>query len=125
MNFLKEYPLYCAEMTDAPMEFHQAVALGVLASACGNNFYFPFGDNRVYPNMYLILLGTSSDTRKSTSLQFGKNILQHAKPEIIHPNEFSHEKLLQVMSKRPTGVFFYSEFLSLMGLTNGVASRHS
>ena len=114
MNFLKEYVSYASELTDADPAFHEGVGLGIVAAACGNNFFFQFGDQKLYSNLYILLLGDSSTSRKTTCLTIGKNTLSYARPEALLVNEGSYEKILQILSKNPTGVFCFSEFMSLL-----------
>lgn len=116
MNFITDYLDYASEITDAPLEFHQFVSYGILASVIGNKLFFAFGDTKIYPNLWLILLAPSSAYRKTTSMSIGKRILSQVEPAAILPNEFSTEKLIETLAARPCGTFFFSEFMSLMGL---------
>ncbi len=116
MGWLEQYVDYAKDTTDAPIEFHRFVGLGVLSAALGNQVYFRFGDLNIYPNLWVILLAPSSAFRKSTAIGIGKRVLSHACPEVILPNEFTQEKLLQVLQQQPQGIFILYEFMTLSGL---------
>ena len=117
-SYLTLYKAYCEEITDAPPNYHEFVAIGVAGIVIGNRCYLPFGDTRIYPNIWLILLGDSSYSRKTTSINIGKRLLLELCPERIYPNEFSQERIQKVLETKPAGAFFFSEFVTLMGLLN-------
>lgn len=116
MNFIKEYQDYGCKLTDADPIFHLAVSLALIAAAVGNRIWFWFGDKKLFLNLFLLLLGDSSQTRKTTCLNIGKSILHHTKPDAIFINEGSYEKILALLSKFPAGIFFYNEFMSLISM---------
>jgi hypothetical protein len=116
MSFLLDYKEYATEITDAPENYHDYMGLALVGIILGNKCFFPYGDTRIYPNIWLILLGDSSSSRKTTAINIGKRILSEVNPELIYPNEFSQEKIQGLLEKRPCGCFFFSEFVSLMGL---------
>jgi hypothetical protein len=115
-DFLKLYKEYCEEVTDSHPNYHDFVGIATVGVILGNGCYLPFGDTRIYPNIWLILLGDSSFARKTTALNIGKRLLSEVSPAKIYPNEFSHEKIQSLLEEKPAGCFYFSEFLSLMGL---------
>ena len=115
-DFLRAYTEYGCSVTDAPIEFHNFVGLVVLATALGKNISFEYSDFVIYPNLWVILLAPSSAFRKTTALRIGKRLLSQVCKDTLLPNEFSQEKLLEIMDRQPQGVFVYYEFMSLAGL---------
>lgn len=115
-NFLNEYTRYAQELTDAPIDFHRFVGYSIVSTCLNNRLYFPFGDTRIYPNMWIILLAPSSLYRKSTAISIGRRILQDYNKQYIFPDEFSQEKILEILSHQSAGLFCFYEFLSFMGL---------
>lgn len=115
-NFLDEYTSYASKLTDAPLDFHRFVGYSVMSTVINKGIYFPFGDTRIYPNLWIILLAPSSLYRKSTAIAIGRRILTEFNKNLIFPNEFSQEKILEVLSQQPQGVFYFYEFLTFMGL---------
>lgn len=116
IDFLKAYTEYASSVTDAPVEFHDFVGLGILSTALGNRVCFEYGDFTIYPNVWIILLAPSSAFRKTTALRIGKRLLGQVCSDTLLPNEFSQEKLLEILDKQPQGVLVYYEFMSLTGL---------
>lgn len=113
MSFIKDYVEYASELTDANINFHTFVGLSILSTTLSNKNFFMFGDQKIYPNLWIILIAPSSQFRKSTCINIGKRLLDHS---LILPSEFSHEALVELLAKKPRGCFFFSEFMSLMGL---------
>lgn len=63
--FLNEY-LAMVEDTESPRLFHIWSAVGAMAASLGRRCYLPFGPMVIYPNHYILLVGTPG-TRKSTA----------------------------------------------------------
>lgn len=117
-NFIDEYVGYASGITDAPVEFHRFVGYLIVSTIINNQVWFPFGRKRLYPNLWIILLAPSGLYRKSTSSDIGRELLTIYNRKLVLPNEFSQEKLTEVLSQNSQGTFFFSEFLSFMGLLN-------
>lgn len=112
------YQEYASKYTDAPAEFHKYVGLSMIAAAIGNKAYFRFGDMTIYPNLWVIILAPTSLFRKSTVIKMGTSILSRSSTTTLYPNEFSIEKLLEVIKESPTGLFVLYEFITFMSLLN-------
>jgi hypothetical protein len=89
-NFINKYIEYASSMTDAPMEYHEAHAVLLLAIASSGLRL----DLSIYPgginlNMYFIIHGTSYVDRKSTSMNIAKDIQQRAMPGVRLSENFS------------------------------------
>ena len=72
--FLNDY-LSMVEETESPRIFHVWAAIGALSSALGRRNHFPFGMSEIFPNQYILLVGTPG-TRKSTALSIMKKNLR-------------------------------------------------
>ncbi len=111
---LEDYLQYWGPTSDAPRVYHIACGLVALAGIVENRVYLQFGGDRIYPNLFALILGPSSFYRKSSSLAKAKRTLKEsyrgdgAGP--VLPDEFSREALLKVLSERAQGVLTYSEF---------------
>lgn len=113
MNFLDEYFKYAIDLVDCPQVFHRFLARAIVGIACKNRVYYQFGDMRIFPNIWMILVAPSSFYRKTTAIQVAINIMKSVDENIMLPNEFSPEALLPVLQERPYGSFFFSEFKTL------------
>ena len=109
-GLLDDYERLWLETSDAPRVYHVAAGLAVIASAVENRVYLPFGGERIYPNIWALLLGPSSFFRKSTCISKARKTLSRAHPDALLPDEFSREALLKKLSSRGQGLLTYSEF---------------
>jgi hypothetical protein len=109
-GFIYLYHGYASPITEAPEIYHLFVGMSLIAAACGRNIYLPFGSQRIYPNVWVILVGTSSNLKKSTAINIGKTILTNVDPTVILPTEFSREALLELLQNKPRGLFCWNEF---------------
>ena len=94
------------------------MGLGVLSVALGNKIYMPWGDGHIYPNLWIIFIGQSTVDHKSTAVRIGCNLIDKWDYTKIYPNDYSYESLIKILSKQPTGVFFYDEFKTFTGMLN-------
>ena len=81
------------EKTEPPMVFHRWSLLSCLAASLGRQFYLPFADFRIFPNMYVMLIGDPG-TRKSTAIKTGKRILSASGYDKFSAERTSKEKFL-------------------------------
>lgn len=65
-GLLKEVCDYFALSTDANLEIRAAAALSLLSLLIGRRAWLQEGRRRTYPNLWVFVVGPSSDTRKST-----------------------------------------------------------
>ena len=81
------------ENTEAPIVFHRWSLLSALGAYLGRQFWFPFGDFRIFPNQYVMLLGDPG-TRKSTAIKMAKRVLSQAGYDKFSAERTSKEKFL-------------------------------
>src|SRR5690554_3711411 len=84
-DFVSKY-LRVTGGTEVPTFFRRWSILASLGAWIGRDAYFQHGDMKVYPNMYVMLLGVPG-TRKSSAIKRAKKVLQAA-----GFNSFSSEK---------------------------------
>lgn len=113
-GLLRDYEIYWTPTTDAPRIYHVACSLVVVSTILEQRVYLPFGGDRLYPNLWALILGPSSFYRKSTCLAKAKKVLvklhEGSGQSPIFPDEFSREALLKRLSERAQGLLAYSEF---------------
>ena len=74
--FLNDY-MRMVEETESPRLFHVWSALAGMSAALGRRCWFPFGPMTIYPNQFVVLVGTPG-TRKSTAMSIMKRQLRKA-----------------------------------------------
>lgn len=111
--FIDDYVEYASSRTDAPRIFHKYMAYLTLSCALGRKAYLDFAGDRVYPNMYLLIVAPSTLFRKSTSLGIALQVLRRV-GDLRLPDDLSSESLVKVLQKAGTGLIYSSEFLKIL-----------
>lgn len=73
-QFLNDY-MRMVEETESPRLFHVWSALSGMSAALGRRCWFPFGPMIIFPNQFVVLVGTPG-TRKSTAMSIMKRQLR-------------------------------------------------
>ncbi len=83
--------------TEVPTFFRRWAILTAVGAWIGRNAYFCHGDFKVYPNMYVMLLGAPG-TRKSTAIKRSKKFLMQAGYNTFAAEKTTKEKFLLDLS---------------------------
>jgi len=118
VDFFQEYFKYVGS-TEAPMAYHRWTAISILGAILGRQAFLPFGHGTIYPNQYIMLMG-SPGTRKGTAMNIGRKLLQGAGYSRFCPDKLSKEKFL--MELKP---YDAEEFLVDADLQNLVMDKPS
>jgi len=73
MHIIDRY-LEFTESTEPPPQYHRWAFLSGAAARIGRNLWIPFGHGKIYPNMYVMLVGVPG-TRKSTAINLSRKLL--------------------------------------------------
>lgn len=93
MHSLSELYFKYTEKTEPPTVFHRWSLMSCLAASLGRQYFLPFADFRIFPNMYVMLIGDPG-TRKSTAIKTGKRILSATGFDKFSAEKTSKEKFL-------------------------------
>lgn len=102
-NFLRSYEKEMAKYTDAPEVFHSAVAVSILGSALTRHRYrclLSGGTPARWTNLWTFLVGDSAESRKSTCVNMGIEVLSRAMPELRLPDDGSPEGFAKAFVKK-------------------------
>jgi hypothetical protein len=75
-EYLRSYDKYIGE-TESPHQYHRWASLSVIAAALGRRVIMPFGHGSIFPNQYIILVG-SPGAKKSSAISPAKRVLAMA-----------------------------------------------
>jgi hypothetical protein len=117
-GFLKDYLDYASPLTEAPEVFHVFVGLIIMSIVVNRQIYIQFGDRMILPNLWVVLIAPTSLYRKSTAIAMGTDLLRVYKPELMMPNEFTPEALVESLKDSPIGLLVHYEFKSLLEMVN-------
>lgn len=103
-HFVSRYSAWAGSRTDAPMEYHEAMALALLSYASpGARAHLSPYPRGLPLNLYLILCGGSTRTRKSTAQNLATSLLEipgRPLPGWRLPNRTTPEAMIEDMAER-------------------------
>lgn len=117
-GFLSRYVRWAVTQTDAPEQFHVMVGLSLLSAVMSPGARAAFGSQRVKPNLYCMVVGTSGTERKTASMSVGRRLLSQAAPKSLGSRFGSYEAILDELVERPQCLILepeFSRFLSQAG----------
>jgi hypothetical protein len=119
-TFIDDYKAWACEATDAIVEFHELSAMIVLSSITSASLRLQTSYGDIAPNLWGLVLGDSTITRKSTSMKMAVDLITGIEPEMIVATDGSVEGLLSALSARPNkvSVFFRDEVSGLFDSMN-------
>jgi len=112
-TFIDDYTDWAKEATDAIPAYHELAAAILLSSVMANGITLLTSYGPVVPNLWGLILGDSTLTRKTTAMRMAMDILMDVDPEILLATDGSAEGLLTGLSTRPHRVsIFYKDEVS-------------
>lgn len=110
-GFVSRYRQWAEAATDAVPDFHDLSAYILLSTIIANSVKLLTSYGPMVPNIWGLILGDSTLTRKSTAMRMIMDILQGINPEVILATDGSAEGLLGGLELRPnkTSMFFRDE----------------
>jgi hypothetical protein len=101
-SFLEGYVKLCDE-TEAPRIFGLWCGVAAISAALGRNSFLQFGQFPIYPNFYIIIVGSSGLYRKSTSIEIASSMLHALQPPPrMISQKVTPEALIQAVRKIET-----------------------
>lgn len=91
-DFISLYLNYTAQ-TECPTFFHRWTAVTSLSAYLGKRTFFNFGHFTLYPNLYVMLIG-SPGTKKSSAIKIGAKLLKQSGYKTFAAKKTRQEKFL-------------------------------
>lgn len=98
-TFVDRYIAYGKRRTDAPESFHEAVGLAALSVVVGRRAVLHLSTGDVYPSLWLMLLADSTIYRKSTSMDYGQELIELVDQELLTPNDFTPQRFVAILAE--------------------------
>ena len=110
-TFIDQYRDWAEEATDAVPQFHDMSCAIMLSAIIANSVRLDTSYGSVVPNLWGLILGDSTLTRKTTAMRMAIDLLNTIDPSIIMATDGSPEGLLTGLEQRPnkTSVFYKDE----------------
>jgi Protein of unknown function (DUF3987) len=107
-RFTEKYLEYAKEFTDCPDVFLMWGALLAISASLSRRVYVEIGAWNQSPNLWIVLIGKSS-SHKSTAISRVEDLIESIDLDRLAPAEFSHEAIIDALSKNATRLFIFDE----------------
>jgi hypothetical protein len=96
-DFFDTYFEYAGiDHSEAPVIFHRWAAISMLGALLGRQCFIPFGHSVIYPNQYIMIMG-SPGTRKSSAINIATKLLRSTGYTRFSSDKTSKERFLMDM----------------------------
>ena len=113
-HIIQQYVNMMSDRTDAYPEYHYAAAYAMLSMVVDRKTIIKMRQGKIYSNLWVFSLGTSTISRKSTSIKKAIEFAGYFNTTRRLPNDFSPESLIEILSQEPKQYFFKDEVGSLL-----------
>ena len=109
-SWLRRYVSYASARTDAPIGFHLGTGLSILATVAGHRLMGRFAGSRLPTNLWVLVVGSSGEARKTTAIRIGSDILAEVAPQLHGSQPGSEEGLVDQLAEQENQLIVYGEF---------------
>lgn len=95
-DWISAYIKY-TERSEPPLSYHTWISISMIAGALQRKVYLQWGFERIFPNMYVVLVGPSGKARKGLALGIGKDIISEVSGIILTSENATREALIRAM----------------------------
>jgi predicted transcriptional regulator len=106
-TFVDTYREWATEATDAVADFHDISMLVVLSAIVSSSVKLETSAGMITPNIWGIILGDSTVTRKTTAMSMAMGFLLTIDPTLVVATDGTGEGLLSALSERPNRSSMY------------------
>lgn len=119
-TFIDRYHSWASSSTDAVQVYHELAAAILLSATLSSHIRLDTSYGSFIPNLWGLVLGESTLTRKTTAMQMAMSLLREVDPEAEFANDGSAEGMLSRLSDRPgrTSIFYKDEVSGLFDKIN-------
>jgi hypothetical protein len=98
-DFFTDYFNYAGVNTsEPPAIFHRWACISMISALLGRQCFFPFGHSKIYPNQYIMIMG-SPGTRKSSAINVATGLLKETGYSRFSSDKTSKERFLMDMKQ--------------------------
>lgn len=108
-TFVDLYREWGVAATDAPVQFHDMGAFMVMSSLMAGNLQLPVRHGMIRPNLWGLVLGETTLSRKTTTTRMAMELIAHIDSELLLATDGSIEGILSGMRSNAVNVFFRDE----------------
>ncbi len=98
INFMDTY-LEFTKNQESTKKIHKWVATSIVGAALERKVWLDMGHFKVYPNLYIIIIGVSGQIKKSTSTNIGVNLLRELESVNVMSEMVTQASLIQQLGE--------------------------
>lgn len=119
-DMVQEYVDWARKQSDAAWQYHQAGIFTVLSTLLTGAVRLPMSFGTMRPNLWFMILGDTTLTRKSTAMDMATDMLEEVDQDALLATDGSIEGLLTQLSTRPgrPSLFLRDEITGLVDSVN-------
>jgi len=107
-TFIDDYIKWASSVTDANTEYHEICGTIMLSSLLADKFHLNVSWGKVHPNVWGLVLGESTITRKTTAMEMAMDFVTEIDQNaILATQDSSAEGMLSALEDRPERVSIY------------------
>ena len=96
-DWLSAYIEYTDE-TEPPLSYNVWTGVSLIAATLERRVHLKWGFDRIYPNMYIVLIGPSGKCRKGSAMNVGKDIIKDVGIQLTSES-VTREALIRCMQR--------------------------
>jgi predicted transcriptional regulator len=100
-HFITKYTKWLSGLTDAYKDYNIMCSLWLLSAACHGKVQLRLKQGTIYPNIWIILFGLSTISRKTTVINKTKTVFEACTQEKLYNDDYSLEGYLELLQDNP------------------------
>lgn len=115
-SLIRTYTEHLNENSESPIQYHFGAILCGISILLGRKASYTLGYHTLFPNIYLMVIGESGMTRKSSAMRPILQSIRSINPKLILSTNLSHESLIPSFQSQSTRILFFDEMKMLFDL---------
>jgi hypothetical protein len=122
VTFVDRYSEWASTITDAPAQYHRATGVTILSTVMTPYISLPTSFGTFIPNIWIMILAGTTMTRKSTSLDIARRLLDDVTDDYMLATDGSPEGLLTELGYRDGKVSLFHRD-EITGFISAISGR--
>jgi len=119
-TIVEDYVEWANLQTDAAPQYHQAGIFTILSALGASNIRLASSFGNIIPNLWFMILGDTTLTRKTTAMRMATEMLMEINPGILLATDTSAEGMISALALRDgqASLFYRDEIAGLFKMVN-------
>jgi len=117
-SLIRSYVEHLDQNSESPIQYHFGAILCGISVLLGRKVSYSLGYHNLFPNVYVLVIGESGMTRKSSAMRPIMQSIRAINPKLILSTNMSHESLIPSFQNQNTRILFFDEMKMLFDLAS-------